>query len=454
MERIGIIGTNWRTSGIAALAPLTIPVEERDVRLPALRDAIGARELLYLATCNRVELLIVTNDQDPIAAFRPRVFRALNGRAPAPGEAERVFRAWGGEGAVEHLFLVASGLDSAKVGETEIQGQVRDALETARRLGLSGPRTERVAAEALRVAARVHARTELGRGRTSLAEIAIERIGQRLDLHPGAVALVGVSPMTQRAAEKLSRRPTPIFVVNRTLERAQQLAAQVGGIALSLDQFRESPPPIEALLTATSSPEPILGRAELERIAARTPSGEPTLVIDMAVPADVDPDGARAASVRRLDMDDIVRLAEESRRGREAQYAEARAIVDESLAEFFEQVVDRMLGPMMAALQKRYRHTALAGVDRLCRRELQGLGPEQIDAIRSWAETLAHRFAHVPASGLRAVAHEHGLAPVELFFEAGDEILAQELREFTEEARHVAEPLPSPDDSRPKEETT
>ena len=438
MQRIGVIGTNWRTGNVTDLAPLTIPLEQRDVRLPLLREAIGAREIVYLATCNRVEVVIVAGDHEPIAAFRPRVFRAFHGREPHPGEAERVFRAWGGEGAVEHLFLVASGLDSAKVGETEIHGQLREALETSRRLGLTGPRTERVISEALRVAARVHTRTELGRGRTSLAEIAIERIAQRLDRHPGAVALVGVSAMTVRAAEKLARRPAPIFVVNRTLERARQLAATVGGVALALDEFRESPPAVEALLTATSSPEPILGRAELERIAARTPSGEPPLVIDMAVPPDVDPAGAAAAGVLRLDMDDIVRLADESRRGREAQYAEARAIVDESLAEFFEQVVERMLGPMMAALQKRYRHTALAGIDRLCRRELSGLGPEQIEAIRSWAETLAHRFAHVPASGLRAVAHEHGLAPVERFFEAGDELLAKELHDLTDEASHVA----------------
>jgi glutamyl-tRNA reductase len=284
----------------------------------------------------------------------------------------------------------------------------------------------------------VHPRTELGRGRTSLAEIAIERLGQRLDRHPGAVALVGVSAMTRRAAEKLARRAAPLFIVNRTLDRARLLAAEVGATPLTLDEFRESPPPVEALLSATASAEPILRRADLERIAARTPSGEPTLVIDMAVPADVDPDGARAAGVRRLDMDDIVRLAEESRRSRESQYAEARAIVDQALGEFFDQIVDRMLGPMMAALQKRYRHTALTGVDRLCRRELAGLGPEQIAAIRAWAETLAHRFAHVPASGLRAVAHEHGLAPVELFFEAGDELLAEELHAFTDEARHVA----------------
>ncbi|MFN8179194.1 MAG: glutamyl-tRNA reductase [bacterium] len=434
MERIGVIGTNWRSGQVTDLAPWTIPVEERPVRLPALRDAIGARELVYLATCNRVEIVLAAGDHEPIAAFRPRVFRALTGRDPEPGEAERIFRAWGGEGAVEHLFLVASGLDSAKVGETEIHGQLRDALEAAREAGLAGPRTERILSEALRVAARVHTRTELGRGRTSLAEIAIERIAARLERHPGAVALVGVSPMTRRAAEKLAKRPAPIFVVNRTRERAVELAAQVGGTALSLDEFRESPPAVEAVLSATASPEPILGRTALERLAARTPSGEPTLVVDMAIPPDVDPAGARAAGVRRLDMDDIVRLAEEGRRGREAQYAEARAIVDEALAEFLDQIADRMLGPMMSALQRRYRHTALTGIDRLCRRELSGLGPEQIAAIRAWAETLAHRFAHVPASGLRAVAREHGLAPVERFFEAGDELLAKELREVHEEA--------------------
>jgi len=111
--------------------------------------------------------------------------------------------------------------------------------------------------------------------------------------------------------------------------------------------------------------------------------------------------------------------------------------VDAALAEFLDQVVDRMLGPMMAALQQRYRHTALTGVDRLLRRELAGLGEEQQAAVRAWAETLARRFAHVPALGLRVMAHRHGLAPVETFFEAGDELLANELHEVLREARHV-----------------
>jgi len=294
-----------------------------------------------------------------------------------------------------------------------------------------------VIGEALRVAGRVHTDTELGKGRTSLAEIAIEWILERLERHPGKVALVGVSPMTRRVAEKLARRSVPLVVANRSLPRARELAAQVGGEAVALDAFRAAPPAVEALLSATGAPEPVLGRAELERLAARTPSGEPLLVIDMAVPPDVDPDGARTAGVLRRDMDDVVRCAEESREGREGQSAEARAVVDAALAEFLDGIVDRMLGPMMGALQRRYRHTALAGVDRLLRRELAGLGEEQQAAVKAWAETLARRFAHVPALGLRAVAHRHGLAPVELFFEAGDELLANELHEVLDEARHV-----------------
>ncbi len=437
MERIGVIGTTWRSTHATDLAPFTIPLEARDARLPELRDALGARELVYLATCNRVEIVLVAGDHEPIASFRPRVFRALLGREPEPGEAERAFRAWGGEGAVEHLFLVASGLDSARVGETEIHGQLRDAFETARRLKLTGPRTERVLSEALRVAARVHTSTELGRGRTSLAEIAIEWLRDRVDRHAGAVALVGVSPMTRRVAEKLARVAVPLVVVNRSAERGREFAAEVGARAMSLEEFRTAPPAVEAMLSATASPEPLFGRAELERLAARTPSGEPTLVIDMAVPPDVDPAGAKAAGVNRRDMNDITRAAEDSRGVREAQAAEARALVDQALAEFLDQVVDRMLAPMMAALQQRYRHTALAGIDRLFRRELAGLGEEQQAAVRAWAETLARRFAHVPALGLRAVAHRHGLAPVELFFEAGDERLAHELHEMLDAARHV-----------------
>ena len=140
--------------------------------------------------------------------LRRDAFELLTGRAAANGEAERRLRAWQGEGAAEHLFLTAAGLDSACVGETEIVGQVRFCQERALELGLCGPSLGLVFEEALRIAARVRGGTKLAEGRVSLAEIAVQHLRERIARTPGRIALVGVSPMTERAA-RLARAGGP-----------------------------------------------------------------------------------------------------------------------------------------------------------------------------------------------------------------------------------------------------
>ncbi|GAB4223812.1 MAG: glutamyl-tRNA reductase [Acidobacteriota bacterium] len=434
MERIGLVGLSWRNGGADALARFTIPEPERAGRLPALARALGVAELAYLATCNRVELAFVVPPGEAIGPYRARVYRELTGRDPAPGEAERTLRAWAGEGAAEHLLLVAAGLDSARPGETEIAGQVRAAYDLARSLGLVGSRLELLFEHALRVAARVHRDTHVGERRVSLAEIAFDRIRERLARTPGAVAAIGVSPMTERACRELAADGAEIVVVNRTLSRAEALAREVGGRAVPLDRFREQPAAVEAVISATSSPDPVLDRAALERLAARAPSGEAPLVVDMAVPPDVDPEDAARVGIERVGMNQIIAIAEENRRDRLVELADARTIVDEALEELRHRIVERHLAPVLAALQRRYRATATEGVDRLLRKELRGLGEDEQRAVRRWAEMLARRFAHIPTAGLRALARHAGNEAVDRFLAGLDRDLADELSRAAEAA--------------------
>ncbi|MDQ7086431.1 MAG: hypothetical protein Q9Q13_00605 [Acidobacteriota bacterium] len=270
--------------GTQTLAGFTIPAEEREARLPRLLEEIDAEEVVYLATCNRVEVVFVARPRAPLRSYRPRIFQALVGRAPEPGEAQRYLKAWAGEGAVEHLFCVACGLESARVGESEITGQVREAWQLARRVGTGGRRLERCFQQALKVAADVHASTAIAEGRTSLAEIAIEHALERLEHTPGRAAVVGVSPMTVRCARALAEAGQKVIVVNRTAERALGLAGEIGGSGRTLEEFSHDPDPVEVLILATGAPGAVIGRAALERLSARSPSGQPPLVIDMAVP--------------------------------------------------------------------------------------------------------------------------------------------------------------------------
>ena len=425
MNRLRVVGIDWRHRRSSLLAELTIPRDARVARLPELRERMGVPELVYLATCNRVEVAFATDNNDSVDECRERVVRALTGRDQRDNEAVRAMNTWHGERAAEHLFEVAAGLDSAQVGEGEIAGQVRDALHDAKSAGTAGPRLESVFTEALRVARRVRPLTEGRIGTVSLAAIAERFAAERALRTSGAVALVGISAMTQQCARALIARGVRVIIVNRTPSRAVELAAEIGGEARALDAFRAAPDAVEALVLAAGADEPVLVRADLERIAARTPSGEPPLVIDLGVPPNVSPDAAAAADVTRIGMDEISDEAAKDRDKLLGEFADVRAVVDEAVVEFRKRASERLVGPVIAQLRLSYRHTALEGVERLLNKTLPGLAEADREALRLWAVTLANRLAHVPSVGLRDLANTMGPSAVETFFERSAPALRQ-----------------------------
>ena len=428
LEQLGMIGVSWRQGGVEALAEFALPDDEAAERLGEFADELDLDELAYLSTCNRVELVFARDEDTRVTDIRPQAFELLVRRKPKPGEAARRLRAWQGEGAAEHLFLIAAGLDSACVGETEIVAQVRACHEQSSQLGLSGAALDLLFKEAQRIAARVRGETGLGAGRVSLAEIAVERLRERVARTQGTVALVGVSPMTERAASSLRSAGIPLVVVNRTAGKAKTLADRFGAAFQSLESFRREPAPVEALLSATAAPAPLFGQAALERIAARTPSGQPPLIVDMAVPPDADPAACRKLAIPRIGMDEIVAHAERNRAARLVEAAQAREQVDQALATLKDRFAERYYGPLFGALQKRYRNTAQEGVRRLLKKELKGLGDRERIAIELWSEVLARRFAHIPCLGLRGLLHAGPEGSLEAFLSGLEPEFADELR--------------------------
>lgn len=439
LEHLGMIGVSWRHSGAESLAEFTLPDTEVDERLTAFARRQALPELAYLATCNRVELIFARAPGKPAGDLRREAFELLTGRAPAPGEAERRLRAWAGEGAAERLFVIAAGLDSAAIGETEIVGQVKDCYARSKALGLFGGALELLFEEGQRIAALVRGGTQLGTGRISLAEIAVEFLRERIAETPGTVALLGVSPMTERAAVSLKAAGLAMQFVNRSAAKAEALAARFDASAMTLEQFKAAPPPVEAVLAATGAPDAVLDAPALERIAAHTPSGRAPLVVDMAVPPDVSPDACRKLAVTRIGMDQITARAEKNRAARLVGAAQAREQVDAALAELQERYAERYYGPLFGALQQRYRRTAQEGVRRLLKKELKGLGEAERQALEVWSEVLARRFAHIPSLGLRGLMHAGPEGSIEAFLSGLEPEFADELRAALGPARQARE---------------
>jgi glutamyl-tRNA reductase len=234
--------------------------------------------------------------------------------------------------------------------------------------------------------------------------------------------------MTARAAVSLAQAGLDFTVVNRSADKAATLAARHRAQYLSLQAFRREPPPVEALLTATGAGTPILDRAALERLAAHTPSGQPPLIVDMAVPGDVDEAVCTKLAIPRVGMDEIVRLAEQNRAARLLEAGPAREQVDRALDQLQDRFTERYYGPLFGALQQRYRRTAEEGVRRLLKKELKGLGEAERAAIATWTEVLARRFAHIPCLGLRGLLHDGPDGSMEAFLGGLEPEFAAELR--------------------------
>jgi glutamyl-tRNA reductase len=441
MHQIGVVGLSYRHAGVDDIARFSLPKEAVGARLPVLRDRLGAAEVLYVGTCNRVEVLYTTLDGSAAGDSRPQVFHALIGREPQPGEASRILRAWTGEAAMEHLFLVASGLDSAQAGEQEIAAQIRGAWEAARAANVCGPTLDRLVGEALGMANRVH-RLEAAVPAPSLADLAAERVLGHLGRPAGAnvafdtgvaagaaggasreplapVALLGVSPMTKRCGLALRRAGVPLVVVNRTLQVAEEFAQTVGGQALSLEQFRADPVPVGALILAAGGGEPILDSPALTRISRKGlpgVAGRGPLLVDFGVPPNADPDATRAAGLSRVGMDELIQAAQERRLAELMRLAPLRAAIDERLAFLRDDLAARAIGRKLADLRGTFEQIAADEADRALAAEFRDLDDHQREQLQRFASTVARRLAHLPIAGLRAAAAHAGADAVDAFF--------------------------------------
>jgi glutamyl-tRNA reductase len=412
MHRIGIVGVSYRHASAGQVAQFAVAKDALAHRLSVLREALQGAEVLYLSTCNRVEIIYAT--ADPAVDRRPALFKALTGREPANGEAFSTLRAWTGEAAVEHLLLVACGMDSAQAGEQEIYVQLRAAWQAAREAQVSGPLLDRILSEAMNMARQAHRITT--HDAPSLADLAVARVLQHLQGHTvpaGPVGLVGVSPMTRRCGLRLRERGIALTVINRSLDAGRELAAELGATALALEAFRQDPQSqrCSTLICASGATEPVIDRAVLVKLTHHRP-----LLLDFGLPPNVDVDAARMLDFTRVGLDELVQTARDGRVEHLLRLAPVRAAIDAHLARLRSELAARAIGPQLARLRDDFERITAGEVERLLREVLLDLDESQRNQLSGWGRTLAHRLAHLPLSGMRAAAEHADPAVTDAFF--------------------------------------
>jgi glutamyl-tRNA reductase len=328
MDRYGLVGVDYRRGESADRTSFFIPEEERSVMLPALRKALEVDELVYLATCNRVEVVTARHGGSPEGTvLRQRLLRFFDVTGRDPVHART------GPDAIIHLFRVAASLESMVVGEVQILGQVKESISGARAAGVAGKDLDRLFQRAFRVARQVRRETGLGTGSVSMASLAAQ-VALDANLPTGARAtMVGRSEIVQKLARYLDKRLAPRFTwVNRRPDRARHLARDFGGEILSLDAFQHDPPETDLLVTATSAPHALFDVAGLTPLLRHR--SRPLLVVDLAVPRDTDASLDGHANVRVVTVDTLRSRAEANLSERLAEVERASLLVSRGVSAF------------------------------------------------------------------------------------------------------------------------
>src|SRR5687767_8821845 len=297
-----------------------------------LRQESGCKEVLVLETCNRVE--IYGSAEREVAT--DEILRCLqsSGGGSEIENAEAFYR-YDGEACAKHLFRVVAGLDSMVIGETEVLGQVKKAYAHARESGSAGPLLHRLFQRAFRVAKQVRSSTDITRGAVSVGSAAVELAVKIFgDLRRRSVLILGAGETSERTARALnSRGVTDIRVSNRSLERAESLAALVQGRAVAFPEWTAQCREIDILISSTSAEEPLLTPAILApMIRGRT--DRPLFIIDIAVPRDVAPEVNEMDGVYLYDIDSLQSIAEQSLAMRRQQVAAGEKIIAEHVSDF------------------------------------------------------------------------------------------------------------------------
>jgi len=396
-----VLGINHRSGPVSVLERVALAADEIPKAVGRLANRDNVREVVLISTCNRTEVYAVT-ERFHGAYADIRDFLCEVGDIAAD-ELHPHLYSHHDDAAVRHLFEVAAGLDSAVVGESEILGQVRQAWEIAQVEGATRATMNLLFRHALVVGKRVRTETGIGRGTTSVSHAAVEMAAEHLDgLDGRQVAVVGAGAMGEGIALALQRAGGQVSVVNRTRERGDALAQRVAGTALGLDHLYDVLVASDVVVTSTGSGRPLV-TAELAGRAASARGGRPLLLVDIAVPRDVEAEVRDVPGVGVLDIDDLSAWAERGLALRQAEVEHVAAIVADEVDRFAVASTSLQAAPLVGALRELAEEVRLEELRRYGR-QLARLDDEQRDLVEMITRGLIAKLLHEPSVRLREQA--------------------------------------------------
>jgi glutamyl-tRNA reductase len=408
-----VVGLNHRTAAVDLLERMTVPPAGLPKALRALAEREHLAEVALLSTCNRTEVYARTT------RFHSGVDDARHFLADLagldPDDLAGSLYTYHDDAAVAHLFGVAAGLDSMIIGEAEILGQVREAWRRAEREQTTGPLLSRAFEHAIQVGKRARTETGIGRHAVSVSSAAVALAAERIGSLAGRRVLVlGAGGVGEGMAVALAGAGVgEIVVANRSAARARELARRVDGRAISLDEVPDTLVDADVLLASTGAPSVLIERGDMEDVMTRR-DGRALLVVDVAVPRDVDPGVGQVFGITLLDIEALRAFGEQSLEQRRAEIGKVRLIITDELDRFRVERNQREVAPVVAALHDRADEIRAAELSRRAAR-LDELDPVARALVEQVTRAVVNRLLHEPTVRVKDAA---GSASGELLADA------------------------------------
>lgn len=398
MQRLLLLGLNHTTAPLEVRERLAFAPSQVRQAATELQRIIPGCEIVILSTCNRVELYLSADQLIP----RQTVMAFLS---TFHGLAEEQFAShlyeMRGRAVVEHLFAVASSLDSMVLGETQILGQVRQAYESAREAGTTGPMLNPLFQRAVSVGREVLSQTHLSEGRVSVASVAVDYAGHIFDTFTDKTVLcMGTGKMSQLVLRQFAAlKPRQLLVASRNPDRAREIARQFGGVGVSSADLDSLLIQADIVVSSTGHPRTLITRSRFEALL-KPRRYRPIFMIDIAVPRDIEPTVGELEGVYLYNLDDLQEVVTRTRESRTDSVEDARKIIHQQVESFMAWNRQRQIGPMIDAIYQRYTRMARTELERTAAR--MQLDDQQRKHLEELVHRIVQKMLHDPVTQLRS----------------------------------------------------
>lgn len=390
-----VLGLNHNTAPVEIREQVAFAGDAIGRALSTVRELGGVDEAVLLSTCNRTEFYVVSSDNG-----HGRLHEWLHGEYELDGAFRDCLFEKSGDDAIRHIFRVACGLDSMVLGEPQILGQLKDAYRTAETAGAVGKNLNRLFQHTFSVAKKVRTDTEIGASPVSVAFAAVNLAQQFFSNFKHQTALlVGAGVTIELVAKHLTRRNIGrLFVANRSLERARNLANKYDGFALPLSELGGTLPEADILISSTASEDPVV-TVEQMKAAIKARKRRPMFAVDIAVPRDIEPGVGELDDVYLYTIDDLDKVILEGQGNREAAAVDANRILDEEIGRYLSMERSKQVAPVITAIREQGESYREEVISQARRRLRQGADPAEV--LEYATASLMKKLLHSPSVRLR-----------------------------------------------------